>query len=148
MRIAVAAGFGFAFVPVCLNSTLIVLVALVTLANLALGLLPELAGAPVTLQRMLGWCMAPLVWLAGVPWPEAQVAGSLMGSKTILNEFVAYLEMARLPSGRKSSPATVSLISDGMGTHIDSSAAKTKMARYPCAMRNVCSACIPLVCSP
>ena len=55
---------------------LIVLVALVTLANLMLGALPEVAGKPVTLQRMLGFVMAPLVWLAGVPWSEAPTAGA------------------------------------------------------------------------
>lgn len=81
---------------------LIVLVALVTLANLMLGALPEVAGKPVTLQRMLGLVMAPLVWLAGIPWGEAVTAGALMGTKTILNEFVAYLDMARLPDAELS----------------------------------------------
>jgi len=81
---------------------LIVLVALVTLANLMLGALPEVAGKPVTLQRMLGFVMAPLVWLAGVPWSEAPTAGALMGTKTILNEFIAYLDMARLSDGELS----------------------------------------------
>ncbi len=81
---------------------LIVLVALVTLANLMLGALPEVSGKPVTLQRMLGFVMAPLVWLAGVPWSEAPTAGALMGTKTILNEFIAYLDMARLSDGELS----------------------------------------------
>lgn len=76
---------------------LLVLVALVQLANAALSLLPEVAGRALTLQRMLGWAMAPLVWLAGIPWHEAQVAGSLMGTKTVLNEFVAYVDLAQLP---------------------------------------------------
>jgi CNT family concentrative nucleoside transporter len=82
---------------------LIVLIALVALANLALGLLPAWGGAPVTLQRMLGWVMAPLVWLAGVPWQEAGVAGALMGTKTVLNEFIAYAELAQLPAEALSS---------------------------------------------
>ena len=77
---------------------LIVLIALVTLVNLGLGLLPETGGAPVTLQQLLGYAMAPLVWLAGVPWAEAATAGALMGTKTILNEFIAYLDLARLPA--------------------------------------------------
>jgi CNT family concentrative nucleoside transporter len=77
---------------------LIVLVALVTLANLALSLLPQAAGAPITLQRVLGYAMAPLVWLAGVPWSEAPIAGALMGTKTVLNELIAYLDMAALPA--------------------------------------------------
>ena len=76
---------------------LIVLVALVTLVNLLLGVLPPVGGEPVTLQRGLGLAMAPLVWLAGVPWSEAPTAGALMGTKTVLNEFIAYLEMAALP---------------------------------------------------
>jgi CNT family concentrative nucleoside transporter len=75
---------------------LIVLIALVSLVNLALGLLPQWGGAPVTLQRMLGLAMAPLVWLAGIPWAEAGSAGALMGTKTVLNEFIAYFDMAAL----------------------------------------------------
>ncbi|MBM3358736.1 MAG: nucleoside:proton symporter [Betaproteobacteria bacterium] len=78
---------------------LIVLIALVTLANLALGLLPAVGGEPVTLQRALGIAMAPLVWLAGIPWHEAATAGALMGTKTVLNELIAYLDLARLPQG-------------------------------------------------
>lgn len=76
---------------------LIVLIALVTLANLALGALPEVGGRPVTLQRVLGALMAPVVWLAGIPWPETFTAGTLMGTKTVLNEFIAYVDMAHLP---------------------------------------------------
>jgi CNT family concentrative nucleoside transporter len=76
---------------------LIVLVALVTLVNLALALLPALGGAPITLQRTLGYAMAPLVWLAGIPWSESVAAGALMGTKTVLNELIAYLDMAALP---------------------------------------------------
>ncbi|MCX7893431.1 MAG: hypothetical protein N2544_13860 [Burkholderiales bacterium] len=76
---------------------LVVLVALVALVNAALAALPAFGGAPVTLQRVLGLLMAPLVWLAGIPWSEAQAAGALMGTKTILNEFIAYLELAALP---------------------------------------------------
>ena len=45
----------------------------------------------------LGWLFAPIVWLIGVPWQDAAAAGSLMGTKTILNEFIAYLNMAALP---------------------------------------------------
>ena len=76
---------------------LLVLVALVTLANLVLGLLPAINGTPVTLQLLLGWLLAPLAWLAGLPWSEAQAGGALLGTKTILNELVAYLELAQLP---------------------------------------------------
>jgi len=88
-------------IPLMLNvmAMLVVLVALVTLGNRILGLLPEVAGADLTLQRLLGWVMAPAVWVIGIPWAEAQTAGALMGVKTVLNELVAYLELARLPPG-------------------------------------------------
>ena len=75
---------------------LLVLVALVHLANAILGLAPEVAGAPVTLQRALGVAMAPVAWLTGVPWSEAAVAGQLLGTKTILNELLAYIELGKL----------------------------------------------------
>ena len=78
---------------------LIVLVALVQLANSVLGLLPGVGGAQLTLERMLGWVMAPVVWLMGVPWREAPLAGGLMGIKTVLNEFLAYLELAKIDAG-------------------------------------------------
>jgi CNT family concentrative nucleoside transporter len=76
---------------------LIVLVALVALANGLLGLLPH-EGAAWSLQRILGWFMAPLAWLAGVSWAESATAGALLGTKTVLNELVAYLEFAALPA--------------------------------------------------
>ena len=76
---------------------LLVMVALVYIVNAFLGFLPDVAGAPLTLERCLGWVMAPLAWLAGVPWNEAGTAGSLMGVKTFLTEFVAYLQLAGLP---------------------------------------------------
>ena len=69
------------------------------LSNLILGLLPDIEGAPLSLQRMLGWIMAPVVWLMGVPWQEAHTAGMLMGTKTVLNEFIAYLDMSKLEPG-------------------------------------------------
>jgi CNT family concentrative nucleoside transporter len=78
---------------------LIVFVALVYLANAILGLLPDFLGAPLTMQRVLGWIMAPVCWLLGIPWAQAVTAGGLMGIKTVLNEFVAYLQLAALPEG-------------------------------------------------
>lgn len=78
---------------------LIVLVALVHLANAILGLAPDIAGAPITLQRLLGFVMAPVCWLMGIPWGQAVTAGSLMGIKTVLNELIAYVELAKLPAG-------------------------------------------------
>lgn len=78
---------------------LVVLVALVHLVNQFFGFFPDFFGQPLTLQRILGYIMAPMVWLIGIPWHEAQTAGMLMGTKTVLNEFVAYLDMAALPDG-------------------------------------------------
>lgn len=91
-------------IPLWLNilGMLIVMVALVSLANQIMGLLPAVAGEPLTAQRILGWAMAPVVWLIGIPWSEAQVAGSLMGIKTILNELIAYLELAGTASAELS----------------------------------------------
>jgi concentrative nucleoside transporter, CNT family len=80
-------------------SMLIVIVALVALANIILTHFPPVWGQPLTIERIFGWLFAPVVWLYGVPWNEAMTAGSLMGEKTVLNEFVAYLKLAALPQG-------------------------------------------------
>jgi CNT family concentrative nucleoside transporter len=87
-------------VPLLLNiiAMLVVMVALVSLANALLALLPVVGGAELTLQRLLGWLFAPVVWLIGIPWQEAATAGQLMGIKTVLNELLAYLELAALPA--------------------------------------------------
>jgi CNT family concentrative nucleoside transporter len=78
---------------------LIVTTALVALANIILAQLPQAWGAPLTLERMLGWIFAPLVWLLGVPWSEAGTAGGLMGIKLVLYELVAYLRLSAMPAG-------------------------------------------------
>jgi len=75
---------------------LIVLVALVYLANAILGSLPDVGGTGISLQRMLGYAMAPVCWLMGLPWPQAVTAGSLMGTKTVLNELIAYVDLSKL----------------------------------------------------
>ena len=75
---------------------LLVLVALVYLANAILGLLPAIGGAKISLQRLLGYLMAPVCWLIGLPWSQAVTAGSLMGTKTVLNELIAYVDLSRL----------------------------------------------------
>ena len=79
-------------------ATLLVFVALVKLANILLGALPDVAGTPLTLERMLGVILAPVAWLIGVPWAEATTAGSLLGTKIVLNEFIAFIDMAKLPA--------------------------------------------------
>ena len=88
---------------------LIVLVALVALINSLLALLPAVGGQDISLQAVFGWLFAPLVWLMGIPWSEAPLAGSLMGTKTVLNEFLAYLALAELPAGALGERSTVIL---------------------------------------
>src|SRR5215468_6752457 len=77
---------------------LLVMVALVQLVNVLIGFLPGIGGQPITLERLLGFVMAPIVWLFGIPWSQAQTAGSLMGTKTILNELLAFINMSKLPA--------------------------------------------------
>jgi CNT family concentrative nucleoside transporter len=76
---------------------LIVLVAMVSLVNQLLSLFPAVQGNDLTLQLILGWIMAPVVWLLGIPWEECITAGSLMGTKTVLNELIAYTDLSQLP---------------------------------------------------
>jgi CNT family concentrative nucleoside transporter len=75
---------------------LVVLVALVHLVNMGLGIIPSWGGQAFTLQRVFGWCFAPLTWCMGVPWSEISQTGALMGTKTVLNEFLAYIDLAHL----------------------------------------------------
>lgn len=80
-------------------AVIIVVFALVALADQVLGVLPLVGGEAVSLKRVFGWLFSPFMWLLGVPWGDAQAAGGLMGTKAILNEYVAYLELAALPEG-------------------------------------------------
>jgi CNT family concentrative nucleoside transporter len=89
---------------------LVVLVALVHLVNLLLGTLSDPGERAITLQLLLGYVMAPVVWLMGIPWSEATTAGSLMGTKTILNEFLAYLQLIGLPEGALSERSRLIMI--------------------------------------
>ncbi len=86
---------------------LIVVFAVVALINEALSLLPDIAGAPLTLNRLFGWLFAPLVWAFGIPLAEVQVAGQLMGTKAILNEFIAYTDLAALDEAALSARSRV-----------------------------------------
>ncbi len=110
---------------------LVVLVALVHLVNTILGLFPQISGQPLTLQRLMGYLLAPVVWLMGIPWAEATTAGALMGTKTILNELLGYLQMSQLEPGTLSTksllimtyamcgfanPGSLGIMIGGMGT--------------------------------
>lgn len=76
---------------------LIAALALLHIVNLLFGALPDIDGQALSLQRILGWIFAPLMYLIGVPWEEAAKAGSLMGVKTVLTEFVAFIDLASVP---------------------------------------------------
>ncbi|MBY0421342.1 MAG: hypothetical protein K2Q06_03485, partial [Parvularculaceae bacterium] len=85
-------------VAVNVAAMLIVFVALVALVNGALGAFPDVAGAPLSLQRIMGWAFAPVAYAIGVPWSEAQTAGDLLGVKLFLTEFAAYIKMGAIPA--------------------------------------------------
>ncbi len=91
-------------------ATLIVMTALVALTNVILGIFPDVGDSALSVQRIFGWIFAPLVWLIGVPWSEAMDAGALMGTKTILNEFLAYIDLAALPEGTLSERSELIMI--------------------------------------
>jgi len=80
-----------------ITAMLIFLVALVALVNSVLGLMPEIGGAPLSLERLMGLVLRPYAWALGIPGDESAVAGTLIGKKTVLNELLAYLDLAALP---------------------------------------------------
>ncbi|RIJ22152.1 nucleoside transporter [Henriciella barbarensis] len=77
---------------------LIAALALLWLVNAGLGALPAVGGEPLSIQRVLGWVFSPLMYMIGVPWSEAPLSGSLMGIKTVLTEFVAFIELGNVPA--------------------------------------------------
>jgi CNT family concentrative nucleoside transporter len=81
---------------------LVVLVALVSLLNSVLGLLPHFGGDAITLQRLFAYAFRPVMWLIGIPAGEVAAAAQLMGTKIVLNEFIAYVDLAKLPAGELS----------------------------------------------
>ncbi|NJC39859.1 CNT family concentrative nucleoside transporter [Brevundimonas alba] len=84
-----------------ISAVLIVFVALVALVNVMLGGF-WLFDGPVTVERMLGWLFMPVAWLTGVEWSEAGRAGWLLGVKLTLTEFVAFIELGKVPAGEMS----------------------------------------------
>ena len=112
---------------------LIVLVATVHLVNMTFSILPDISGKPITLQRIMGVLMAPVAWLMGIPWSESLTAGSLLGTKTILNEFIAFIELGNLSAGQLddktliiityalcgfANPGSLGIMIGGMGTMV------------------------------
>lgn len=78
---------------------IIVVFALVNLVDQLLSLAPLVEGEAVTLRRIFGWLLAPIMWALGINWDQAVTAGGLMGTKAILNEYVAYLDLSALAPG-------------------------------------------------
>jgi CNT family concentrative nucleoside transporter len=76
---------------------LIAALALLYIVNAILGAIPPVLGEPLSLQRMLGWVFAPLMYMIGVPMEEAAKAGSILGVKTVLTEFVAFIDLSAIP---------------------------------------------------
>jgi CNT family concentrative nucleoside transporter len=75
---------------------LVVMVSLVALANMVLGAVSEPFGLKITVQQVMGWVFAPIAWAIGIPFAEAGTAGALLGTKTVLNELLAFIEMSKL----------------------------------------------------
>ncbi len=80
------------------GAMLIAFVALIAMADFFLGLVP-LAGAPLSLSRILGWLFSPVAFTMGVPWHECGVVGRLLGEKLVLTEFIAYVHLGELIQG-------------------------------------------------
>lgn len=85
---------------------LLVFVALLALVNQTLAALPAVAGAPLTVERLLGVALQPVIWAIGVPWREAAAAGGLFGVKTALNEFLAFEALVAQVEAGALSPRT------------------------------------------
>ena len=78
------------------GAMLISFIALMSLFNALIGLLPSFDDQPLTLQRLLGWACAPLAYLMGIPWAEAPAVGSILGTRAVLTEIVAFQQLAGL----------------------------------------------------
>ena len=96
------------FLLLNVGAMLLSFVALVAMLNYGMGLFASLLGAEgVTLQRVLGYILSPLAYCLGVPWKDAVVVGGMMGTKTVVNEFVAYLDLAAALREGSLSPKSV-----------------------------------------
>ena len=85
-----------AHIAIAVGASLLAFVALISLVNGMIGGVGGWFGyGSLTLQTILGWLFSPLAWAIGVPWSEAGIAGSLIGQKVVVNEFVAYAEFVK-----------------------------------------------------
>jgi CNT family concentrative nucleoside transporter len=84
-----------------ISAVLIVFVALVSLVNIMIGGI-VVFDSPLTLERMLGWLFMPVAWLTGIEWSETGRAGWLLGVKLTLTEFVAFVDLGKVPAAEMS----------------------------------------------
>ena len=85
---------------VAVGAMVLAFVALVALANGLLGGLGNMAGIPdLSFQRLVGYIFQPIMFLIGVPWEQSNIAGGLFGTKVVLNEFVAFIDLGAMPAG-------------------------------------------------
>ncbi|WP_272481759.1 nucleoside transporter C-terminal domain-containing protein, partial [Rhodothermus marinus] len=78
------------------GAMLIAFIALIAMLNYFLGWVGGLVGVELSMERLFGWTLAPVAWLIGVPWSDAAQFGALVGTKLVVNEFVAYLNLSTL----------------------------------------------------
>ena len=97
-------------ITLSIAALLLVLIALVTLVNYGLEALPWVAGEALSLERIAGWIFSPIAWCMGIPWSEAPLGGSLLGVKTILNEFVAYVNLAAIDASEFSERSRIIML--------------------------------------
>ncbi len=97
---------------VYVGALLVAFIALIAMANDAVGFLGARVGAPeLRLETLLGVPFVPLAWLMGMPWADAREVGGLLGVKTVLNEFLAYRDLARLIEAQALAPRSAVIAS-------------------------------------
>ncbi|MDN3609552.1 NupC/NupG family nucleoside CNT transporter [Vibrio ostreicida] len=80
-------------IAVAVGATLLAFISVIAMLNGLLGSMGSLVGMELSFELILGYVFAPVAWLLGVPWNEAMTAGSLIGSKVVVNEFVAFIQL-------------------------------------------------------
>jgi CNT family concentrative nucleoside transporter len=80
---------------ISIAAVIICFIGFVYLFNWLLHFLPNLNAEPLTMQRILGWIFSPLAWIMGVDLKDIRVVGSLLGERTVLNEFIAYIDLGK-----------------------------------------------------